>query len=366
MKITADENIIFAEEAFSNLGEIELLPGREISNVNLKNTDVLIVRSVTQVNEELLKDTNVKFVGTATIGDDHIDKNYLNERNIFFTNAKGCNAQAVTEYIFSAVSHLAFYKGITLSGRSIGIIGVGNIGRRAVKFAEALGMRVIKNDPPLQSESGSDEFAPLEDALRADIVTFHVPLNIGGQYNTFHLLNECNLNLINPGAILINASRGAVIDNNALKNYLRKNKKFYTVLDVWENEPAIDLELLNLIDIATPHVAGYSYEGKVNGTVMIYEAVCEFFNKEKTWQPTILKVDNNIVKLKSGTLEQQLYDIFSFVYPITKDDTRMRELPESGEPGELFDKLRKEYPLRRELSNYKAIGNLIEKLAELF
>ncbi len=362
MKITADENIIYAEEAFSSIGDVSLLHGREITNEKLKDTDALIVRSITKVNKQLLENTNVRFIGTATIGDDHIDKKYLQEKDIYFTNAKGCNAQAVAEYVFSAIAHLCINNNISLKNKSLGIIGTGNIGSRVAKIVEKLGLEVIKNDPPLQRKSNSDEFRSFEEALQADIITFHVPLNIGGEDNTFHLLNECNLSLIKPGTILINASRGAVIDNTALKKHLQREKNIFTVLDVWENEPNIDKELLGLVDIATPHIAGYSYEGKVNGTVMMHQALCKFYNSKINWQPPNIEVKNNLIHLTSRTLEEQLHEIFSSVYPIAEDDIKLRTLLKPDSNGNLFDKLRKEYPLRRELKNYKFTGDLLREI----
>lgn len=358
MEITVDENIIYAPEAFSELGKVKLLQGREFTKEKIIDSDAIVVRSITNINKELLEGTNVKFVGTATIGDDHIDKEYLLKKGISFSNAKGCNAQAVTEYVFSAIAHLTAAKGLSLAGKSIGVIGVGNIGSRVAMFARALGMKVIKNDPPRQKESGSKEFRPYEEALQADIITFHVPLNIGGEFNTFHLLNECNLDLIKSGAILINSSRGAVIDNAALKKRLKKKKKIFTILDVWENEPGIDLELLKLVDIATPHIAGYSYEGKVNGTFMIYEALCRYFGFEKKWRPPENKIENNTIKISSRTLEGQLYELFSSIYSIMRDDKNMRKMLKAEDPGKVFDSLRKEYPLRRELKNYRLEGTV--------
>ena len=214
----------------------------------------------------------------------------------------------------------------------------------------------------MQKELGETGFAPLKEALGADIVTFHTPLNIGGEYNTFHLLNECSLGLIKSGALLINTSRGAVIDNNALKRKLSRDKNIFTVLDVWENEPEINLELLKLVDLATPHVAGYSYEGKVNGTVMIYESLCDFFDVNKSWRPPEMALFEKTINLTSETTEGQLYEIFSKIYPITRDDKNTRKLLTAGNPSALFDRLRKEYPLRRELKNYEIRGEQTENI----
>ena len=228
MKLIVDENISFGKEAFSEFGEITFAHGREINNNMLANADALITRSITKVNEELLSGTKVKFVGTATIGTDHIDLNYLQENDITFSSAAGCNSNAVKEYVLAAVSHI-FKHRIDIEDKSIGIIGVGNIGTKVAAISESLGLKVIRNDPPLQrlpagqtGETGSDIYSKLEDALQCDIITCHVPLNLEGIDKTVHLINEETLRLIKPGTLLINSSRGAVVDNKALRERLEK------------------------------------------------------------------------------------------------------------------------------------------------
>lgn len=356
MKIVIDENIAFAEEAFSRFGDIELYNGREITNEILKDADALITRSITNVNEQLLSNTNVKFVGTATIGTDHIDLDYLQSRSITFASAAGCNSWAVTEYVFSAISHLCSEHNISLTGKSIGIVGVGNIGSRIARVGEAIGLKVVKNDPPLKRETGSDEYKELNDTLDCDIVTFHVPLNKEGLDKTVHLLNEQNIENIKPGTILINTSRGPVVENSALKRRLLDNKDIYTVLDVWENEPNIDYELLNHVNIGTAHIAGYSLEGKVNGTKMVYDALCEFLGVEKSWNPSLPPVANNkIYADKNNTVEKFLEGIFKSSYIVKTDDELLRDR------NNRFDRLRKNYKLRRELVNYEVDSKKINE-----
>ena len=215
MKIICDENISFAEAAFTQFGKVELLQGRKINNAALHKADVLIVRSITRVDKSLLDNTNIKFVGTATIGTDHVDINYLNKKNIKFTDAAGCNSDAVAEYLFTALFRILVDKNISLKHKSIGVIGVGNIGSRVVKLARAAGLEIIMNDPPLQRKTSNKDYAPLEEALQADIVTFHVPLTLDGKDKTIHLLDQKKIKSMKDGIILINASRGTVMENTA-------------------------------------------------------------------------------------------------------------------------------------------------------
>src|ERR1035437_2481819 len=246
MKIIADENIIFVEEAFSGLGDVHLYSGREITNALLKDADVLLVRSITDVNANLLEGTSIKFVGTATIGTDHIDNEYLADNGICFTDARGCNSDAVAEYVFTALLNISNEQNFTLKGKSIGVVGVGNIGSRIVRLAGALGMKVLQNDPPLKRKTGNKQFLNIKDLMGVDIITFHVPLNLQGEDRTYHLFDYDKINSLKDGAIIINASRGPVIENNSLDKLIGE-KKFTAVLDVWENEPVINMSLLQKI-----------------------------------------------------------------------------------------------------------------------
>ncbi|MCF8259856.1 MAG: 4-phosphoerythronate dehydrogenase [Melioribacteraceae bacterium] len=354
MKLIIDENISFAEEAFSQFGEIHLYNGREITNEILSDADVLLVRSITNVNGDLLKGTKVKFVGTATIGTDHIDLQYLQKENIRFAFAPGCNSWAVTEYVYSAISHFIYQNKIGLTDKSFGIVGIGNIGKKVSRIAEQIGFDVKRNDPPRQEAEGLD-FNSLSEALDSDFITFHVPINKTGKYPTFHLLGE-NIGLIKPDSFVINSSRGPVVDNQKLlENYKRQNLTY--VLDVWENEPQYIPELLSNSFVGTPHIAGYSFEGKVNGTTMLYNQLCEFLDVKSTWEPKLPKVDDNEIEYSGDSVEELLYTIFRKSYLIFEDSNRLKKalnLPEH-ERGKHFDKLRKEYPFRRELNNYKAV-----------
>jgi len=345
MKLVVDENISFAEEAFGSFGEIVLLNGRKIDNQILTDADALIVRSITNVNEDLLKNTKVKFVGTATIGTDHIDLDYLEKSNITFTSASGCNSYAVTEYVFCAVSNIITQKNINKKKPSIGIVGFGNIGTKIARYAKAMGLDVFISDPPLERAGNPQIFYQLEKILQSDIITFHVPLNMDGVDKTYHLLDEEKLKIVKPGTILINSSRGPVVDNNALLKRLKNENDIYTTLDVWENEPDFIPELLQNIIFGTPHIAGYSLEGKVNGTKMVYDALCNFLEETPAWTPVLPIVENNIIELENEQNHFEiLASIFEKVYSIKEDDLLLRNsLNMTGEQKKIyFDKLRKE------------------------
>ena len=356
LKIVSDENILFAREAFSSLGEVVLLPGRGINNRELLDADILLVRSVTNVNKDLLDNTNVKFVGTATIGRDHIDQEFLESKGVFFTDAAGCNADAVAEYVFTALFQIASERQFNLGNKSIGIIGAGNIGSRVYKLASSVGMTVLKNDPPLKRLTHRNDYLELDELMNCDIITLHVPLNMDGIDKTFHFFDIKRQGKLKDGVILINASRGQVIDNSALLSLLEK-KNITAVLDVWENEPDIDNELLKKTDIATPHIAGYSYEGKVNGTIMLYNSLCNFLNKAAVWRPVLPELNGNKIQIDNADKTSILQNIIPDIYKIKKDDEQLRGILEleRNEKGKFFDKLRKDYPLRREFSNYSVL-----------
>lgn len=372
MKLVVDENIVQGKEAFAPLGEVTFLNGREITNEVLLDADVLIVRSITNVNETLLKNTKIKFVGTATIGTDHIDLNYLNENSIRFSSAAGCNSYSVAEYVFSAITYFAIKYNFELSEKSIGIVGYGNIGTKIVKIANELGMKVVINDPPLERNLDENIFSPLEETLKCDIITFHVPLNLEGRDKTLHLLNEKNIKLIKNGAIIINSSRGPVVSNQALKLRLKEKNDIHAVLDVWEEEPNYDVELFNLAEIGTPHIAGYSFEGKVNGSKLIYDALSDYLKTEKTWKPFLEKVvDSKFLVSEEMSNSQILQKLFDKSYKIVDDDFLMRQslgLLET-EKVKHFDSLRKNYRKRRELNNFevglKSDNNKLKKLLKV-
>lgn len=364
-KIIIDENILFAQEAFNHLGTVETYPGRSISNQLLKDADILIVRSITKVDENLLKDTNIKFVGTATIGTDHIDLDYLKKNKIAFADASGCNAFSVAEYVVASLFHLSTKFDFKIKDKSIGIVGTGNVGSKVAHFSESLGMKVLLNDPPLERNGDPRKFVSLSEILKCDIITLHTPLNQSGIDKTLHLINKNNLTELKENTILINTSRGAVINNNDLLESI-KRKRIITVLDVWENEPEVNLELLKRTDISTPHIAGYSYEGKANGTIMIYDSLCKFLNVEKQYKFQFPELNNSVIEIDfSEQFEDSMNKLISEIYPITDDDKRMRRILGMSNSNIIneFDNQRKYYPVRREYNNYAIkSANLNEKI----
>lgn len=373
MKILADENIPQVKEAFSQFGEVRLTHGRYITNEMLTGIDILLVRSITNVNEDLLADTNVKFIGTATIGTDHIDKEYLKSRNIYFADAAGCNSFSVAEYVIAALTDLFIKKKKTFVNKRIGIVGFGNIGTKVDRFANAIGLRAIINDPPLERKLGRGNFKELEKALDCDIVTFHVPLNKSGVDKTYHLLNQDNLDQIKTGSLLFNTSRGPVVKNSSLKERLLAGKDIDLVLDVFENEPKIDLDLLSMADIGTAHIAGYSLEGKLNGTYFIYKKLCNYLNCQATWQPVYPIISDPIIEIDTRKeIEEILSEIIKRIYDINFDSQLLKKsaIEKIEEPGKYFDQLRKTYRIRREFINYtiklsspnERLKNLLETL----
>lgn len=346
MKIVADPNIPFVREAFGPLGEVALVPGRTMTPATVREADILLVRSVTPVNAALLDGSCVRFVATATIGTDHVDTGLLARQAIGFASAAGSNANSVAEYIVAALLELAHRQKFRLRDKTLGVVGVGNIGARVVRYARALGMRVLQNDPPL---------GLLEPALEADIVTVHVPL----LETTKRMLHHDNLERF----ILINTSRGEVVDNKALLRAIDGDRITGAVLDVWENEPNISPELLDVVDIGTPHIAGYSLDGKVNGVRMIYEAACRHFGVPATWQPSLPAPPTPRIEfsVSSGEdAEDTLHRIVRQVYGIEGDDARLRAGIRE------FDRLRGEYPVRREFFNTQlALRGASESLRRL-
>ncbi len=376
MKIVIDENIPFGEEAFSHLGDVTVLPGRQINSESLRDVTALIVRSVTPVNTELLAGTDIRFVGTATSGIDHIDQAYLTQRNIGFADAAGSNANSVAEYVLTALVTVASRFKVSLEGKSFGIVGVGRIGRLVAKKAQALGMTVILNDPPLARETGDTCYQSLDEVLQADCVTLHVPLIKEGIDTTIHLIGEKQLAHMSPSSVLINTSRGEVVDNLALLKAIEHDELRGAVLDVWEGEPSINWELANRVTIATPHIAGYSIDGKVNGTIMIYQAACRYFGVAPTWQAPVdfsLRSDSvNIIDVHDQDLQALVFQLATWLYDLQGDDARMRSLLTlaSSERPAGFDQLRKGYPIRREffvsaLDLQRASTAIISKLADL-
>jgi erythronate-4-phosphate dehydrogenase len=361
MKIVADANIPFVKECFSSIGEVTTIGGREMTPWNVADADILLVRSITPVGVDLLAGSKVRFVGTATIGFDHIDLGFLDSKKIGFASAPGSNANSAAEYVIAGLLDIAQKYAIDLEGRSIGIIGVGNVGSRVAKKCAAMGMDVYLNDPPLQRQTGDKKYLPLEKLFDCDFITLHTPLTFEGQDKTYHLADEKFFKSLKHRCVFVNASRGGVVDSSALKSAIKSGRLRAVALDVWENEPDIDIELLKMVDIGTPHIAGYSLDGKIAGMIMIYKAACEHFAVEPKFdmedflsEPAVPELN---VYLNVTNDQDVLLKAVQKIYRIDKDDTRLRRVLDkpAEDRGKYFDILRKNYPVRREFQNTSVI-----------
>ncbi|NUW66653.1 4-phosphoerythronate dehydrogenase [Vibrio coralliilyticus] len=366
MKILIDENMPYAEQLFSQLGEVVLKSGRTLSADDLVDVDALMIRSVTKVNAELISKANrLKFVGTATAGMDHVEQALLKEKGIFFTAAPGCNKVGVAEYAFSVMMVLAQQQGFSVFDKTVGIIGAGQVGSYLQQCLEGIGIKVLINDPPKQAAGDERHFTPLDALLeQADIITTHTPITRDGDFPTHHLINEDVLNKLRGDQILINAARGPVVDNTALKARLRKQDGFIAALDVFEFEPEVDMELLPLLAFATPHVAGYGLEGKARGTTMIFNSFCEFLNNDLRAHASELLPTAPVPELVlyRAWEEATLHNLTQLVYDVRKDDALFRR--EISQPG-AFDLMRKNYWDRREYSAVTLRGNAEANLQPL-
>ncbi len=353
LNIVAGENIPYVKEAFQDLGNLRILPGRSITSADLKDTNILLIRSITQVNEALLKGTPVEFVGSASAGTDHMDMAYLQSRSIGVASAAGSNANSVAEYVMAALLLLGKQRDFSLKGKTIGIVGVGHIGKLVKQKSEALGMLPILNDPPL-AKTEKIKHHSLEETLSCDVVTIHTPLTTDGPYPTYHLLNKQTLKYVKPSAIFINAARGEVVETMALLDALTHHRIGPTIIDVWEHEPHINWDLFQAVTLGTPHIAGHSLDGKANGTFMIYAALCQHLNIAPTWNPAQSLPSPTVPSMEIAASPQhdqeQIREIIANIYDIQADYRRMQALltaPSEKRPA-LFDALRKNYPVRRE------------------
>lgn len=360
MRITADPNIALAAEIFSPLGEVSLIPGQSWTAAAVRDADILLVRSVTRVDARLLEGTRVKFVGTATSGVDHIDTEYLKQSGIGFASAPGSNANAVAEYVLSALLVLAHEQGWSLDKMTVGIVGYGHVGSRVTKLLGTLGMQCMLNDPPLKDLTAEARFLELEEAISADIVTLHVPLTTEGRYPTVRLLDEGKLSRLKSGAVLINTARGGVIDEPALNKRLDQRPAITAVVDCWAHEPAIDTSLLARVSLGTPHIAGYSFDGKVTATERLYRAVCRYFGLHPKQPRQVASPPIKIIELGFADDDNAADSLRRAVlagYDVRRDAKVLKQLlslPEEKRPG-YFDELRRLYPLRREFHRTRVI-----------
>lgn len=351
MRIIIDNKIPYIKGIIENFApykgsnfEVEYIAGGAFTPELVKNADALIIRTRTHCNKELLESSNVKFIATATIGYDHIDTEFCKRQGITWTNAPGCNSSSVAQYIHSALLLLEEEKGLILKDKCIGVVGIGNVGSKVCEVARSLGMRVLMNDLPREKKEGNAAYSDLSTlAKECDIITFHTPLNRDGQYKTYHLADHSFFNSLKRKPIIINSSRGEVVQTEALLNALEKEQISEAIIDVWENEPIINLDLLEKVYLGTPHIAGYSADGKANATRMSLNALCQFFGIEAQFDITPPSPKQAIIKAKS------LSDAYLTIYNPSSDSNALKANPNN------FEQLRGDYPLRREKEAYSIL-----------
>jgi len=360
MKIVCAASVLQAREAFSTLGKVEILPDREIRRTHLLDANALIVRSKTTINRELLEGTPIEFVATATAGADHFDFPFLNGEGIAWSASPGCNANAVAEYVSTAMLLLAQKRASVLSGRTLGIIGLGQVGSRVADKATLLGLRVLRNDPPLALKTNAHNFLPLDVLLaEADILTLHTPLESDGPFPTRHLA-DCRLfDKLKPGAWFLNTSRGAVTDSDSLQCALDHHLLSACTLDVWEHEPELAPSLQSAVDTLTPHIAGYSLEGLLNGTLHCYRELCHFLEIEPAWSPDSRQLpDPPFLSIDAAHLsdEEVLAELLAASCPLPEDDRAWRAEMTTSDTAELrqrFDRFRRSHLNRREFASIR-------------
>jgi erythronate-4-phosphate dehydrogenase len=366
IKIVADDKIPFLKGVLELFLDIEYYPGKEITREKILDADALMIRTRTKCNEKLLNSTPVKIITTATIGYDHIDTDYCFDNHLVWKNAPGCNSSSVQQYIASVLLSLAEKYNFNLSEKTIGIVGVGNVGSKVAKLARAFGMKVLLNDPPRERAEGSENYVSLDEIIKeSDIITFHVLLNMEGEDKTFHLADKNFFGKLERKPIIINSSRGEVIKTEALINAIKEGKVSVTVNDVWENEPQISQELLQLSEFATPHIAGYSADGKANGTAACINAIREFFELDLKpfWYPERIPLPENAsvinVNCLGKTEQQILFEVINYTYDVHSDDRKLRSSVNT------FEKQRGDYPIRREFPAYTVnLKDAGEKIAD--
>ncbi len=361
MQIVADENIPFAREVFAAFGEVDLCSGRGIDAARIEKADALLVRSVTRVDRALLEGSTVQFVGTATIGTDHVDTAWLAENDIAFASAPGSNADSVVEYVLSSLLWLSHSLDEPLADKTVGVVGCGQIGGRLARRLPRFGCRVLLNDPPLRAAAERDgrdhAFRPLDDLVaEADVLTFHVPLVREGPFRTVHLFGGEQMGRMRPGAWLLNTSRGPVVDNSALVQALAGGRPAAAVLDVWEGEPEPDPRLIREVAIGTPHIAGYSFDGKLNGTRMLYEALALHASLPTAWDDAAVQASGGPEEARLVAPDKEdadwLWQVVRQMYDVTEDDRRFRQVLNTPSPerSAAFQMLRRSYPIRRTFS----------------
>lgn len=346
-RVVADDKIPFLRTVLDEVAQVTYLPGNEITNTDVREADALIIRTRTRCDHNLLNGSAVKFIASATIGFDHIDSDYCRRVGITWTNAPGCNSSSVEQYMLSVLMTLAQKDGWELARQTIGIVGVGHVGSKVARIAQNLGLKVLLNDPPRERAEGSGAFVSLHQIKKeATMITFHVPLTYSGRDKTYHLADQAFFDDVANKVWIVNTSRGEVVDSKALKRAVHGNRFEGTVLDVWEGEPQIDLELLEQSRIATPHIAGYSQDGKAKGTSMSVQALSRFFDLGLDhWYPDDIPAPANRRISVGGTgvsREDVIAKVVLQSYDVMLDDESLRKSPSE------FEYLRGNYPVRRE------------------
>jgi len=354
LSIIADDQIPLANKIFSKFGNINLENGRAINRNNVKDADVLLVRSVTKVDESLLKNTNIKFVGSATSGFDHIDVDYLSKSNISFSYAPGSNANSVAEYVLNSLITINKNANIPFSlyGKKVGILGYGNIGSRVKYFMDVFNIECVLNDPPLFDQTKNQSFVDIEEVLQSDIITLHVPLTKDGKYPTHNLVNDKFLKKLKSDVILINTSRGEVIDEQALISFKKRNPESKLILDVWHDEPNINVDLLQEVFIGTPHIAGYSYDAKIKATEMLFDALQKFFKTNFNY-PNFKNKDIISLVPDISNPDYLIESIISQYWNFLEDNISFSQYANlaDNERSIFYDSLRKNYPIRHEFGS---------------
>ncbi|HCC70230.1 MAG TPA: erythronate-4-phosphate dehydrogenase [Bacteroidales bacterium] len=355
MKIIIDNKIPLLKGLLESWATVEYVHGDMISNKIIRDADAMIIRTRTHCDADLLKGSPVKFIGTASIGTDHIDLDWCLKNGIFIASAPGCNSGSVMQYLCSALLHLSLKNNIEPCKTTIGIIGVGNVGRKVAAIAEIIGFKVLRNDPPRQRAEGSTEFVPLDELLEAsDIVSMHVPLTFKGTDKTYHMADNNFFLKMQENSFFINTARGPVMDEKALLKQLQAGKIRAVVIDVWKDEPDINIDLLNAAEIGTSHIAGYSADGKSTCSMMVVRQLAEYFDLPlKDWKPLqLMEPDNPIIDLSrsEGSDLEVLAKAVMQTYNIERDSNLLKNNPDQ------FEKLRGDYPNRREFHAYKVKG----------
>lgn len=353
MKILADAHIPYLQGVAEQFGEVTYLPGDQFTKEAIKDKDVLIVRTVTHFDEKILKGSAVRLICSATIGYDHIDTAYCDANGIAWRTAPGCNAKSVEQYVVASLMRMAEKHDFDLKDKTIGIVGVGNVGKEVARACKLLGMRVLLNDPPREEAENSDAFVDMITIKNeSDFITFHTPLTKDGKHPTYHLADADFFQSLIKKPIIINSSRGAVVNNSTLKRALRNDIVSGAIIDTWENEPDIDRELLELVDIGTPHIAGYSADGKWNATKISLNNINEFFKLEKDTIELlpIAEPESKVIDVSLYAVKDQLSKAILKTYDPLQDSRLLKESPKK------FYYFRSHYPLRREYKAYSVAG----------